>query len=137
PRDANSLSPVPSAARPSRTARLMLFSFMGRTRLPSRRGEYQLRLVTSPHSHSIIFGHGNALIFRRKFFRVRRRTVSPIRQKFTLLIYFKHEFQRSAVCSASATIGINRLILLGPLSEQPRSDGAIKYRPRSDIGRYP
>ena len=35
PRDANSLSPVPSAARPSRTARLMLFSFMDRTRLPS------------------------------------------------------------------------------------------------------
>ena len=29
PRDANSLSPVPSAARPSRTARRMLFSFMG------------------------------------------------------------------------------------------------------------
>ena len=28
PRDANSLSPVPSAARPSRTARRMLFSFM-------------------------------------------------------------------------------------------------------------
>ena len=30
PRDANSLSPVPSAARPSRTARHMLFSFMAR-----------------------------------------------------------------------------------------------------------
>src|SRR5579863_3537775 len=30
PREANSLSPVPSAARPSRTARLMLFSFTGR-----------------------------------------------------------------------------------------------------------
>src|SRR5215469_766382 len=30
PREANSLSPVPSAARPSRTARLMLFSFMAR-----------------------------------------------------------------------------------------------------------
>src|SRR5262249_17126055 len=28
PRDANSLSPVPSAARPSRTARRMLFSFL-------------------------------------------------------------------------------------------------------------
>jgi hypothetical protein len=36
PRDPNSLSPVPSAARPSRTARLMLFSFMDRTRLPER-----------------------------------------------------------------------------------------------------
>ena len=30
PRDANSLSPVPSAARPSRTARHMLLSFMDR-----------------------------------------------------------------------------------------------------------
>src|SRR5215510_13586481 len=28
PREANSLTPVPSAARPSRTARRMLFSFM-------------------------------------------------------------------------------------------------------------
>src|SRR5689334_13142081 len=36
PRDANSLSWVPSAARPSRTARRMLFSFMGRLRLPPR-----------------------------------------------------------------------------------------------------
>src|SRR5437667_414387 len=35
PREANSLSPVPSAARPSRTARRMLFSFMARSRLPS------------------------------------------------------------------------------------------------------
>src|SRR5579862_8950247 len=35
PREANSLSPEPSAARPSRTARLMLLSFMARSRLPS------------------------------------------------------------------------------------------------------
>src|SRR5690348_5763108 len=35
PREANSLSPVPSAARPSRTARRMLFSFMTRSRLSS------------------------------------------------------------------------------------------------------
>src|SRR4051794_210588 len=34
PREANSLSPVPNAARPSRTARRMLFSFMARSRLP-------------------------------------------------------------------------------------------------------
>jgi hypothetical protein len=32
PRDANSFSPVPSAARPSRTARHMLLSFMVATR---------------------------------------------------------------------------------------------------------
>src|SRR5271163_3211657 len=46
PRDANSLSPVPSAARPSRTARRMLFSFMDRTKLPSRGTESHIRLVT-------------------------------------------------------------------------------------------
>src|SRR6201993_4031814 len=43
PRDANSLSPVPSAARPSRTARLMLFSFMARSRF--RSGTLALPLV--------------------------------------------------------------------------------------------
>ena len=37
PRDANSLSPVPSAGRPSRTARHMLLSFIDRTRLPLQR----------------------------------------------------------------------------------------------------
>jgi len=46
PRDANSLSPVPSAARPSCTARRMLFSFMDRTKLPSRGAEFHIRLVT-------------------------------------------------------------------------------------------
>ena len=51
PRDANSLSPVPSAARPARTARHMLLSFMDRTRLPSRSMDSLLRLVT-PSSDS-------------------------------------------------------------------------------------
>ena len=36
PREANSLSPVPSAARPSRTALRMLFSFTCHLQLPSR-----------------------------------------------------------------------------------------------------
>ena len=36
PRDANSLSPVPSAARPSRTARRMLFSFIWTALFSSR-----------------------------------------------------------------------------------------------------
>src|SRR6185312_11144801 len=53
PRDANSLSWVPNAARPSRTARRMLFSFMGRTRLPWRSTESMLRLLT-PSSHSVL-----------------------------------------------------------------------------------
>ena len=38
-----------------------------------------------PHSHSMILDRGYALIYRRKFFGTRRRTVSPIRQKFALL----------------------------------------------------
>jgi hypothetical protein len=41
--------------------------------------------VVSGHSHSIILNHDNALNYQRKFFRARRRTVSPIRQKFALL----------------------------------------------------
>src|ERR1051326_2278613 len=45
PRDANSLSPVPSAARPSRTARNMLLSFIGPAKLLSRGTEYQIHLV--------------------------------------------------------------------------------------------
>lgn len=40
---------------------------------------------TPLHSHSIILIHGNALISPRKFLRARRRTVSPIPQKFALL----------------------------------------------------
>ena len=40
---------------------------------------------TPRHSHSIILSHGNALDFQRKFFCARRRTVSPIRQKFAFL----------------------------------------------------
>jgi hypothetical protein len=49
-RDANSLSPVPSAARPSRTARHMLLSFMDRTRLPSRDREFP---TLAPGCHAL------------------------------------------------------------------------------------
>src|SRR5436309_10143910 len=56
PRDANSLSPVPSAARPSRTARRMLFSFMARSRPPP--GTVALPLVDllqrSPHERCLV-----------------------------------------------------------------------------------
>src|SRR5690349_2593628 len=50
PRDANSFSPVPRAARPSRTARLMLLSFMDRSRLPLRGTEFVTQLVTQVRS---------------------------------------------------------------------------------------
>jgi hypothetical protein len=39
----------------------------------------------SPHSHSIVLSHGNALIFQRKFFLRTAKTHFPIRQKFALL----------------------------------------------------
>jgi hypothetical protein len=42
--------------------------------------------VPPPHSHSIVFGYGNALNFQRNFFTAGSNTVRPIRQKFTLLI---------------------------------------------------
>jgi hypothetical protein len=49
----------------------------------------QLRRSTGnrqAHSHWIVLSDDNALIFQRKFFCARGRTVSLIRQKFALLI---------------------------------------------------
>jgi hypothetical protein len=40
----------------------------------------------TPHSHSIVPSDDKALIYQRNFFAARQRTVSPIRQKFALLI---------------------------------------------------
>jgi hypothetical protein len=40
----------------------------------------------SHYSHSMVLSDDNALIFHGKFFYARERTVSPIRQKFALLI---------------------------------------------------
>ena len=37
------------------------------------------------HSHSVIFGYGNALIFQREVFIAPQNTLRLIRQKFTLL----------------------------------------------------
>jgi hypothetical protein len=54
--------------------------------------------------------HGNALTFQRKFFLLatKNRLADPSKNH---ALDFKHEFGRSAVCSVSATIGINRSIL--------------------------
>jgi len=67
--------------------------------------------------------HGNALIFQRNFFRIRRSTVSPIRQKFALLISKENFadsesawFQRLSasidrflkICDESAAVGLGR-----------------------------
>ena len=40
----------------------------------------------TPYSHSIVPSDDKALIYQRNFFAARQRTVSPIRQKFALLI---------------------------------------------------
>jgi hypothetical protein len=53
------------------------------------RNDAQLRRSTGnrqAHSHWIVLSDDNALIFQRKFFCARGRTVSLIRQKFALLI---------------------------------------------------
>jgi hypothetical protein len=61
----------------------------------------RLLYSTSPHSHSIVLRHRNALIYQRKSFPLTASTDSLIRQKFALLIpnrNFKHSrfarFQR-------------------------------------------
>jgi hypothetical protein len=67
------------------------------------------RQAAPPHSHSMVLSHGNALIFQRKFFlRTAKNRLTDPSEIFAL--DFKHEFRRSAICSVSATIGINRSI---------------------------
>jgi hypothetical protein len=50
--------------------------------------------LLSPHSHSIIPRHRNALIFRRKFLQLVAKSRHVIRQKFPLLI-LKGNFRNS------------------------------------------
>lgn len=63
-----------------------------------------------PLAHSIILSYGNALNFQRKFFPypMKNRLADPSE---ICALDFKHEFGRSAICSVSATIGIDRSIL--------------------------
>lgn len=78
---------------------------------PCRRGKN--------YSHSIIFSHGNALIFRCKFFlrTTKNRLTDPSE---ICALEFKHEFRRFTICSVSTTIGVNRSIFAIHGSE-PRS----------------
>lgn len=71
------------------------------------------------YSHSIIFSHGNALIFRCKFFlrTTKNRLTDPSE---ICALEFKHEFRRFTICSVSTTIGVNRSIFAIHGSE-PRS----------------
>ena len=63
------------------------------------------RISHTPHSHSIVPRHSKALIFQRKFFlhTTKNRPSDPSKIH---ALDFKGEFQRSAICPASATISI-------------------------------
>jgi hypothetical protein len=64
-----------------------------------------------PYSHSIIFVHGNALKFRRKFFQCTLKHRAPDPSEICALD-FKENFRRFAIWSISATIGIDWSIFL-------------------------
>jgi hypothetical protein len=94
------------------------------------------------HSHSIVLIYGNALTRQRKFFlhTVENRLYDPSE---ICALDFKREFLRSAICSVSATVGIDRSIFGSrrndPLSVQRRKNtvSANGTRPFCDAGRAP
>jgi hypothetical protein len=57
----------------------------------------------------MILSYGNALIFQRKFFprTAKNRLLDPSE---TCALDFKGEFRRSAICSVSTTIDVDRTI---------------------------
>jgi hypothetical protein len=67
--------------------------------------------VGTNYSHSIVFDHGNALNSQRKFFLYAMKNRLPDPSEICALD-FKREFRRSAVCSVSETIYIDRSIFL-------------------------
>jgi hypothetical protein len=67
--------------------------------------------VRPRHSHSMIFVHGNALKFRRKFFQCTLKHRAPDPSGICALD-FKENFRRFAIWSISATIGIDWSIFL-------------------------
>jgi hypothetical protein len=68
-------------------------------------------VLAAPHSHSIVLSGDNALIFHLKFFLRKAKSRLPDPSK-TPALDFKEEFRRFAICSVSATIGIDRSIFL-------------------------
>jgi hypothetical protein len=112
---------------PLAKARASDFSFD----IPSKSSENP----TLPHSHSIILSDATALISNAIFFCARGRTVSPIRQKFALLIA-KKNFTDSEICSVSATIANDRSIFV----QRPpanRQAGAAKKALKRPAGSAP
>jgi hypothetical protein len=89
----------------------------------------------TPHSHSIVLSHDNALIFRRKIFlrATKNRLADP--SKISAL-EFKGEFRRFGIWSISATISPDWAIFLemlraGGISSFPKktvSDGEERFR---------
>jgi hypothetical protein len=89
-----------SSARPDNVAILSIFFPI----LP-----VAVAALRSPHSHSMILDHGNALIFQRKFFLRTTKNHLPDPSE-SCALEFKEEFRRFRICSVSATIGIDRSI---------------------------
>jgi hypothetical protein len=94
----------------------------------------QLSNTTPPHFHSIVLRHGNALTCRRKFFLQTMKHRAPDPSEICALD-FEEEFRRSAICSVSATIGIDWPIFHIACKERPE-DLRGKYRQRRSQPSY-
>jgi hypothetical protein len=81
------------------------------------------------HSHSMIFGHGKALIERRKSF-MRGTKNRPADPSEICALDFKQEFARFPISSVSATIGIDRSIFAISGPPTPHWLAGEKYRHR-------
>jgi hypothetical protein len=62
--------------------------------------------ILRPHSHSIVFNHGNALIFQRKFLpsTAKNRRIDPSK---ICALEFKGNFRGFGICSFSPIIEID------------------------------
>jgi hypothetical protein len=81
----------------------------------------------SPHSHSIVLSHGNALNFQRKFFlcATKNRLTDPSENR---ALEFKGEFRRFGIRSVSATIANDWSIFLPTVGGRSVSSDSEKDR---------
>jgi hypothetical protein len=82
-------------------------------------------MCRSPHSHSIVFSHRNALIFQRKSFlhTTKNRFADPSKIR---AVDFKSRFQGSANSSITTAIDIDRSIFRNLGDEKPYQPGRKK-----------
>jgi hypothetical protein len=92
------------------------------------------RVSHTPHSHSIVLRHGNALNSWRKFFprAPKHRSLDPSKNR---ALDFNGEFRRSAICWVSRTIDIDRSISAARRENAPCSRLQRKDRQQSTPGR--